>query len=117
MIHEQTTLVLKKLLEATKKRAIKWQKDEYGDWYSAKIKEAEINIRFLYFEATNQVGADRHSLQISMPGFNAFFASGTEGYHLILETLAEAVDSWREATEKYGDSAIELLDEAIAESK
>jgi hypothetical protein len=117
MIHERTTLVLRKLLEATRKKAFNWQKDEHGDWYSAKLKDGEVSVRFLYFEATNQVGADRHVLEISMPGFRSFFASGTEGYHLILETLAEAFESWREATERCGDYAITLLDEVISESQ
>ena len=112
-------IVLRCALEATNKKAIVWQNDlwhagQNGDCFTAKFDGREIVVRFLYFEATNQVGADRHSMQLSMPGLSAFFAAGTEGYNVLLEVFSAAFDSWAEAHGDTGEYALEYLDKAMS---
>ena len=116
MIHGQTTRVLERLLEATRVGALVWREDEgmSGTWYRADYDGSMLVIQFLYLEATNQAGADRHILRLMMPGRSAFFACGSEGYHLLLEVLAAAFDSWGDATKDTGDFALNFLDKVIA---
>lgn len=115
MIYEQQLQVLNRLLQSTKCGALSWEKNQYSDTFVARTKNGEIRIEFLYIEATNQIGADRHTLQLLMPGLKAFFSAGTQGYDLLLETFDAAFESRRKAN-TYGEYAIDFLDRAIESS-
>ena len=108
MSHEQVVSVLKLLLEATKSKALTWEKsvDGLSDWYCAKLGGREIAFRQLYFEATNQIGADPYMFDLHMPGLNDCFACGTEGYRLMMEILGAAFSEWNDTMP---DAAIRFL--------
>jgi hypothetical protein len=114
MSHEQVLEVLKLLLEATKSGTLTWKKsvDSLSDWYSTELAGREICFRQLYFEATNQIGADPYMFDLHMPGLNDCFACGTEGYKLMMEILW-AGGGW----ENRGDPefAIRFLRESLAD--
>jgi hypothetical protein len=102
-----TMAVLRELLRATREGRLHWEKSREGDseWYTATLGGRNISFRFLYFEPTNQIGADRYMLDLHMPGLNHCFACGTEGYFLLLETYSVAF--FRE--EENADDALEFL--------
>ncbi len=89
MRHQATNDLLRRLLQLTKSKLIEWNKDDDG-WYSARLHSHFICFRFLFYEATNQLGADPRFIEFSMPGINAVFAFGTEGADLLLEILSVA---------------------------
>ena len=91
MIHQRDIAILQKLHAATATKTISWKEGDDG-WYTASVGGREICFRFLYFEATNQVGADRHMIDFQMPGRNARFACGTEGFDILMEILACAFE-------------------------
>src|SRR5688572_23724140 len=93
MTLEITHDVLQRLKKATLEKKIIWWEDD-NDWFSTTISNQKVSCRFLYFEATNQPGADRHAVQLFMPGMSSAFACGTLGYALISEMLA-ANFNWR----------------------
>lgn len=93
MIHERDIAILRRLLSATKSKAVSWRQGADG-WYSSQIGGGEVCFRFLYYEATNQVGADRVMIDFMMPGRNARFACGTEGYDLFMELMAIISDAY-----------------------
>ena len=49
-----------------------------------------ILIRKMYYEATNQIGADPRAIELHMPCLNAVFICGTEGWNLCFELLDAA---------------------------
>ena len=106
MSHEQVVSVLNLLLEATKFKALTWEKsvDGLSDWYCAKLGGREIAFRQLYFEATNQIGADPYMFDLHMPGLNDCFACGTEGYRLMMEILGAAFSEWKKSSSNRHDT-------------
>lgn len=115
MSHEQVLTVLKLLLEATKSKALIWNKsvDGLSDWYCTELAGREICFRRLYFEATNQIGADPYMFDLHMPGLNDCFACGTEGFHLMLEILGAAFEEWQ--SDRDSEYAIRFLRESLAD--
>lgn len=109
--HERDLAVLKRLLDASQERAIEWTQGDHAEWFETTLDGRTISLRFLYFEATNQIGADRHAIDLNMPGLNARFFCGTEGYDLILDLLDEAIEGWRSPLES--DYALTFLNEAL----
>ena len=71
------------------------EKDALSDWYIAEAGDRKIEFRFLWFEATNQTGADPSIVDFHMPGLNGKFAFGTEACNLIMEILGEAFPKWK----------------------
>ncbi len=109
MNYEMSIAVLNKLLIATKAGIATWREDEHG-WFTTQVGDRAITFRFLYFEATNQIGADRYIIDFSMPGLNDRFACGTQGFCLILELLEAAFPSYRS---EQRSSPLEFLDEHL----
>ncbi len=107
MRYERDLRVLRHILNATRQGLLTWKKerDAQSDWYSAELGERSIMFRYLYYEATNQIGADPCAIDFHMYGMNARFAFGTAGWGLIEEILAAAFPSWYEqhphAAEEY----------------
>lgn len=65
----------------------------------------------LYFEATNQIGADPAMFEFSMPGMNGKFAFGTEGANLFFDLLEAAFpEKWNQHDNNY---ALQFLDKII----
>lgn len=83
---------------------------ESTDCYCAAVGSREINVEFRYVEATNRPGADRQIVHINFPGFVCYFAAGTEGYYLVVKTLAAALEHWKSHISNYGNRALEFLD-------
>ncbi len=113
MLYDRDLKVLNRLLEATREGSIVWREDDAGG-YTAEVGGRRIYFRFRYFESTDQIGADPLMIELGMPGLNAGFFAGTEGYCLFLEILAEAFESWR----YYRDNthfALNFLDESLPE--
>jgi hypothetical protein len=110
--HERDLAVLERLLEATRRGDVVWRGSESGEWFEAGLAGREINFRFLYFEATNQVGADRQAIEFNMPGLNARFFCGTEGFDLLLDILGAAFEGWR--GEPTSDYAMTFLNGALS---
>lgn len=106
LTHAQTIDVLNRLLAATRDKRVAWQSDD-NEWFSTRVGDREFNFRFLYLEAAPQIGADRYLLEFHMPGLNACFACGTEGYDLLYRIYVEASD---DATANDGLNAIDFLD-------
>ena len=92
MIHEIDIAILKKLYEVTSCKKLHWNEDSDG-WVSAHLGGRDIAFRFLYYEATNQIGADRRMIEFTMPGRNAVFACGTEGFDLLMEIYLDGKSS------------------------
>ena len=107
MRYERDLRVLRHILDATKQGLLTWKKerDAQSEWYTAELGERPIMFRFLYYEATNQVGADPCVIDFKTYGMNARFAFGTEGWSFIEEILAAAFPGWRDynpdAAEEY----------------
>jgi hypothetical protein len=112
MIHERDLQILRRLHKATVDKSIIWSESADG-WYSCSVGGREITCRFLYFEATNQPGADRQMIDFKMPGRNARFACGTQGFDLLMEILAEAL-GWKQLD--YADP-LKFLDKALPEDE
>jgi len=93
MLHERNLAILQRLHEATVSKAITWSVADAQGWHCCKLGGQEICFRFLYFEATNQVGADPQMFDFMMPGCNARFACGTKGFDLLLEIMSAAFES------------------------
>jgi hypothetical protein len=114
MRYKQVLAVLEVLLEATKSKALTWEKSVEGvsDWYCTELAGRAICFRQLYFEATNQIGADPYMFDLHMPGLNDCFACGTEGYYLMLEILGAAFEEWR--SDRDNEFALRFLRESLA---
>lgn len=108
MIHQRDIKILQKLHDATIAKAMTWTEGSDG-WYTADVGGSEICFRFLYFEATNQVGADRSMIDFHMPGRNARFACGTEGFGILMELLGAAFN-WDTVG---GIDPLKFLDDAL----
>lgn len=89
MVHAQVINTLSRILKLTKRQKLCWKRPD-EQWYEAEIDGRSISIRFLYVEATNQLGADPRFIEISMPSFHWVFAFGSEGATILLEILGEA---------------------------
>jgi hypothetical protein len=63
----------------------------------------KICFRFLYYEATNQIGADPRAIEFCMPGMNQVFFMGTEGCDLVLDILSEAEPGWNASNGLYAE--------------
>ena len=109
MIYEKTLNVLNKLLELTQRGALRWSEEPDG-WFTANVEGRTITFRFLYFEATNQVGADPHTIDLVMPGLNTKQACGTEGFSILLELLQAAFPNWKRSP---STSAFDFLKSAF----
>lgn len=90
MIHDEELLILKRIVRATESGAIHWDDEDAHGWYSCDLAGRQIIFRLLWFEATNQIGADPGMFQFSMPGWNSKFAFGTQGADLLFDLLAAA---------------------------
>lgn len=100
--------ICRKLLDATRNHRLVWRETEDG-WYAAEIGGREICVRFLYFEATNQPGADRRMIELFMPGADLVYSCGTEGFDILLELISEAF-GWEKSGRK---SALEFLEKVL----
>jgi hypothetical protein len=115
MRYRNTIKVLKRLLDATCAGRVVWiSDDQYAERFTAQLGGEEISFSFLYFEACNQIGADRYMIQFHMPGLDEVFACGTEGYYLILQ-LQQAASGDEERC--VGDYAAEFLDKFLPEQR
>jgi len=90
MNYESNIAILNKLLSATVAKRIVWTVDASDEWYTTVVGGREICFRFLYYEATNQIGADRRMIEFNMPGRDGVFACGTIGFDILLDILAHA---------------------------
>jgi hypothetical protein len=110
MNHERDIALLSRLLRATVAKSITWSQSEDG-WYSCRVGGRVIAFRFLYFDATNQAGADPQIIDFMMPGRATRFACGTQGFDLLIEIL-EVSFGWKERNEfdpiKFWDEALPL---------
>jgi len=93
MIYQRNLTVLKRLYAATEAKRITWTEgkteDGFGDkCYTAVVGGREIWFRSLYYEATNQIGADPLAIELQMPGLHTKFAIGTKGNDILMEVLA-----------------------------
>ncbi len=86
MMYEGTIKLMQRLLDITRQGRLKWKKND-DDWFSTSVDSRVICFRWLYVEATNQLGSDPRFLEFSMPGVNRCFAVGTEGADLLIELL------------------------------
>ncbi len=106
-------LLLDRLVERTKAGRVVWR-EEVDGWFTAEIGGTfPARFRFLYFEATNQIGADPLAIQLMMPGWNGVYFAGTEGFQCFREILAIAFEGWRPAPDPR--EALRLLDEGLRE--
>lgn len=95
MKYEDRHEILQRLIDATKAGKLTWQDEDEHGWYTAKLGGREIIFRQLFFEATNQIGADPAMFEFTMPGMSAKFALGTRGADLLFELLGAAFpDKW-----------------------
>ncbi|MAP08511.1 MAG: hypothetical protein CMM00_06715 [Rhodopirellula sp.] len=77
--------ILERILAATRAGKLTWV-DDVNDWRKTGIgNDSSISYRFRYIEAPPQVGADPYMLEMMMPGLNAGFFIGTEGYALLFD--------------------------------
>ena len=106
--HKDTLAILERILAATRAGKLTWC-DDVNDWRQAEIgdyKYSSISYRFRYIEAPPQVGADPYILELMMPGLNASFFIGTEGYELLFDIqVASTGGDARDA-----DNAVDFLD-------
>ena len=113
MRYDDKIVILDMLYDATIRRLIKWTKDEQ-DWISSTITDGElegdINVRYLFYEATNQIGADPYMLEFNMPGCNAVFAIGTKGYDILHQTISVGLGHEEDGFQ----SGVTYLKDAIA---
>jgi len=65
-----------------------------------------ISYRFRYIEAEPQIGADPYILHLSMPGLNAGFFIGSEGYELLFDIHVASTDGEHDD----GTDALAFLD-------
>ena len=85
--HHDTLAILERILTATRAGKLTWV-DDVNDWRKTEIGDDDYNsisYRFRYIEAPPQVGADPYMLELMMPGLNAGFFIGTEGYALLFD--------------------------------
>ncbi|GAB5445086.1 MAG: hypothetical protein Fues2KO_54350 [Fuerstiella sp.] len=80
---------MERIRNLTAERKLLWAADDDG-WFTATVDNRPVSFRLLYYEATNQPGADPRMFEVTMPGFNHVFSFGTEGASILLEILAEA---------------------------
>ena len=109
MIYESTIAVLIQLLKLTQRGRLHWVEEPDG-WFTASAGGRKVCFRFLYIEATNQIGADPHTIELSMPGLNTKQACGTEGFSILLELLGTAFPKWKHSPSL---NALEFLTSAF----
>ena len=85
--------ILQRILDAQKNGNLAWgDEDPATGWRCTEIGSEQWNTicyRFRYIEAEPQIGADPYILQLMMPGLNATFFIGTEGYELLYKLHCE----------------------------
>ena len=84
---QDTLAILERILAATRVGKLTWV-DDVNDWRKTEIGNDDYNsisYRFRYIEAPPQVGADPYMLEMMMPGLNAGFFIGTEGYAFLFD--------------------------------
>ena len=98
MLDEDSAAVLERLRQATEQGRLVWVKDADGYFVSTFGQEEQKKlIRRMYIEATNQIGADPYFVELSMPGWNAWFAitDDSEGWRAIRAILNAAfAEGW-----------------------
>ena len=85
--HQDSLAILERILAATRAGQLTWC-DDVNDWRKTEIGDDDYNsisYRFRYIEAPPQIGADPYMLELMMPGLNAGFFIGTEGYALLFD--------------------------------
>lgn len=90
MIHDAELLILHRIIGATRSGALKWEDEDVHGWYSTVLAGRQIVFRLLWYEATNQIGADPAVFEFNMPGWDSKFAFGTQGADLLFDLLATA---------------------------
>ena len=113
MRHEFQLAIIQRLIAATKAKKLVWKDEDEHGWFTAPVGDdgAQIVFRMLYFEATNQIGADPAMFEFSMPGMNGKFAFGTMGANLLFDLLEAAFpEKWNQHDNNY---ALEFLDKII----
>ena len=113
MIHDAELLILQRIIDATRAGVIKWEDEDAHGWYSTKLAERQIDFRMLWYEATNQIGADPGMFEFCMPGWNSKFAFGTQGSDLLFDLLVAAFPTKWKAREL--TFAIAFLDEHLGD--
>ena len=86
MIHDRVLQILTKIKDLTHERQLKWVKDP-DDWFTAGRDQFKISFRLMFFEATNQVGANPRSFQLVMPGLSWDLHSELRGLTFYLRSL------------------------------
>ena len=114
MIYARDVELLRRILDATREGLIIWREEQDG-WFAADVGGCRLLFRHLYYEATNQIGADPLAIELSMPGRNAAFFAGTEGYALFEEILGMAFDKWRTTGDP--SDALRRLEKGLLEAK
>lgn len=103
---------LSALHEATRRGAIRWRlvDDDDRDIYRAAIKEAHVDIEFVYVMVAGGECAERYVARVS--GLGSYFqvAIGTEGYETIESMLCLQVFGWEEGHA----GALKALDRATS---
>jgi len=102
--------ILNRLLEATRVGDIVWSEEDEGQ-FNATVGGRGIYFRFLYYEATNQDGADPRMFEFGMPGLNGGYHCGTEGWSILMEILESAFEKRRPSGDP--DGAMKFLDRAL----
>ncbi|HEX5444437.1 MAG TPA: hypothetical protein VFW87_11430 [Pirellulales bacterium] len=84
MLDDDAAALLQRLREETATGRLVWAEDADGCFVAHFGPEKQqILIRRMFFEATNQIGADPYFVELSMPFWNARF------------TITEDSDGWR----------------------
>lgn len=114
MLHSRVLQILIRIRDLTASGLLQWAAQPDG-WFTAMVGEKPIHIRFLNYEATNQIGSDPRMFENTMPGFNHIFAFGSEGACLLFETLGYANVGYPMSLYEY-DAAERLLDTLATET-
>ena len=106
--HKDTLAILERILAATRDGKLTWC-DDVNDWRKTEIgddKYNSISYRFRYIEAPPQIGADPYMLELMMPGLNAGFFIGSEGYALLFDIHVASTGG----DAQNADCAVDFLD-------
>ena len=110
--HARDLAILRRLLAATRAGQIAWGEEDDAGYFTAELAGREIHLRRMWYEATNQIGADPRAFEVSLPGANLGFFAGTEGWSLVLDILDAGRPEWRRHHDRLDPLA--WLDAALA---
>ena len=112
--------LFEKLLEATKKRLLKWKIDEQSEKegkFIGNLVDKTFNIEIIYLPRSDGQGSERSLVRISNNKLYETFAIGTRGYELILEMLNKNIFGWKKSKashEKDISALIKILSEKLS---